>query len=55
MMKAILCLSFVFCFVAVALATCECGTDMVDCASEDANKNGKIMTLYTNRNKLGIF
>ena len=44
MMKAILCLSFVCCFVAGALATCECDIGMViSCAFKPENKYGKFM------------
>ena len=43
MMKAILCLSFVCCFVAGALATCECEIGLMMCVCKPENKNGKYM------------
>ena len=50
MMKAVLCLAFLCCFVAGALAAgCGCDEGMMDCACKPANKNSKfiITIIYT--------
>ena len=47
MMKAILCLAFVCCFVAGALsAGCDCDERMLECACKPANKISKFIIIY---------
>ena len=47
MMKAVLCLALVCCFVAVVQAAgCECTPlGMMECACKPANKNGKFIIM----------